>query len=74
MVSDDISQKQYNLLKIPLLVINGFLIIYFSLLVAIGSIYLDDNYLLLDLANDSSETISRISNESSSQLRLGILY
>lgn len=68
MVSNDISQKQYNLLKIPLLAINGILITYFAVLVAIGSIYFDDNYLILDLANDSNVFSSTILNKNSSHL------
>lgn len=55
MLSDDITEKQYNLLKIPLLIVNSVLLTFMLTLVIISSILLDKNYLINDAEVETYE-------------------
>lgn len=69
MLSDDITEKQYNLLKIPLLVINSVFITFFITLILISSILLDKNSLI----NDSDvETYELCQDQNEAEFRLNL--
>lgn len=62
MTSEDISEKQYNLLKLPLIVINTILIVYMVTLIVLSTFLLEEHCLIMDSVDDFQDSLNR--NES----------
>lgn len=70
MSSEDISEKHYNLLKLPLIIINSILIIYIVVPIFISIYLLEEHCLIVDSDSDVVYNDSLNENQPSHRYRI----